>query len=73
MRNGDQSDNSVEKHTYLDISKVHPVEVGQHLVDLGGVLEDSAGRLGQVVQTGVTSERLGKGADHRHLEHGRRR
>lgn len=61
------------KHTNLDISKVHPVEVGQHLVDLGGVLEDGAGRLGQVVQTGVTSERLGEGADHRHLEHRWRR
>lgn len=58
------------QHLYLNISKVHPVEVRQHLVDLWGILEDGAGRLGQVVQTGVTSQRLGKGADHRHLHQG---
>lgn len=57
---------------HLDVSEVHPVEVGEHLVDLRGILEDSAGCLGQVVQTGVTSQCLGKGTDHCHLHHGDR-
>lgn len=52
---------------YLDVGKVHPVEVGEHLVDLGGVLEDGPGRLGQVVQAGVASQSLSKGTDHGHL------
>lgn len=52
---------------YLDVGKVHPVEVGEHLVDLGGVLEDGPGRLGQVVQAGVASQSLSKRADHGHL------
>lgn len=55
---------------YLDVGEVHPVEVGEHLVDLRGILEDSAGCLGQVVQTGVTSQCLGEGADYCHLHHG---
>lgn len=52
---------------HLDVGEVHPVEVGEHLVDLGGVLEDGARRLGQVVQTGVSSQSLSKRADHGHL------
>lgn len=53
--------------SYLDVGKVHPVEVGEHLVDLGGVLEDGPGRLGQVVQAGVASQSLSEGTDHGHL------
>lgn len=52
---------------YLDVGKVHPVEVGEHLVDLGGVLKDGPGGLGQVVQAGVASQSLSKGTDHSHL------
>lgn len=52
---------------HLDVGKVHPVEVGEHLVDLGGVLEDGTRRLGQVVQTGVSSQSLSKRTDHGHL------
>lgn len=61
---------AVEKmaNIYLNIGKVHPVEVRQHLVDLWGILEDGAGCLGQVVQTGITSQCLGKGTDHSHLQ-----
>lgn len=44
----------------LDISKVHTVKVREHLVDLSCVLEDSAGCLGEVVQTGVATQGLGK-------------
>lgn len=44
----------------LDVGEVDPVEVREHLVDLGCVLEDSAGRLGQVVQAGVATQRLSK-------------
>lgn len=44
----------------LDVGKVDAVEVRQHLVDLGRVLEDGAGRLGQVVQTGVAAQGLGE-------------
>lgn len=47
--------------TNLYISKVNTVEVGQHLVDLCCVLEDSTGCLGQVVQTSVATQCLGKG------------
>lgn len=60
------------RQIYLNVGKIHSVEVREHLVDLGGVLEDGASCLGQVVQTGVTSQRLGKGTDHRHLHHGDR-
>lgn len=52
---------------YLYVGEVHPVEVREHLVDLGGVLQNGAGRLGQVVQTGVTPQSLGERTDHRHL------
>ena len=48
---------------YLYISKVDTVEVCEHLVDLGGVLQHGAGRLGQVVQGGVATQGLGKSTD----------
>jgi len=46
--------------TDLDVSEVDAVQVGEHLVDLGRVLEDSAGCLGEMVQTGVATQCLGK-------------
>lgn len=47
--------------TYLDIGKVHSVEVGEHLTDLGGVLQHGPGGLGEVVEGGVATEGLGEG------------
>ncbi len=46
--------------TNLDVGKVDAVEVREHLVDLSCVLEDGAGCLREVIQTGVASQRLGK-------------
>lgn len=46
----------------LYISEVHPIEVGEHLIDLSRVLEDGTGGLGQVVQAGVAAQSLGEGA-----------
>lgn len=46
--------------TNLDVGKVNTVKVREHLVDLGCVLEDSAGCLGEVVQTCVATQCLGK-------------
>lgn len=46
--------------TNLNVSKVDTVEVGKHLVDLSRVLEDGTCRLGEVVQTGVATQGLGK-------------
>ena len=34
----------------LHVAKVHPVEVGEHLANLGGVLQHCSGSLSQVVQ-----------------------
>lgn len=34
----------------LHVAKVHPVEVGEHLANLGGVLQYCSGSLSQVVQ-----------------------
>ena len=53
---------------YLYVGKVHPVEVREHLVDLRRVLQDRAGRLGQVVEGGVPAQRLSERARTRHLE-----
>lgn len=63
--------NSVEvthsKVTNLDISKVHTVKVREHLVDLSCILEDSTGCLGEVVQTCVATQGLGKSIGWCHL------
>jgi len=56
-----------DRSTHLHVGEIHTVEVGEHLVDLGCVLQDGAGRLGQVVQAGVAAQRLGEGADAHHL------
>ena len=53
--------NSIKKHkSYLDIGKVHSVEVCQHLTDLRGILQHGPGSLGQVVQRGITTQSLCK-------------
>ena len=52
---------------YLHVGKVHPVEVGQHLVDLGGVLQHGSSCLGQVVQRRVPAQGLRKRRHYRHL------
>lgn len=52
----------------LDVGKVDAVEVREHLVDLGCVLEDGAGCLGQMVQTGVAAQGLGEGVGRRDLQ-----
>lgn len=57
----------ISKVTNLDISKVNTVKVREHLVDLGRVLEDSAGCLGKVVQTCVATQCLGKSIGWCHL------
>lgn len=55
--------------SHLNVGKVHAVEIGEHLVDLGGILEDGSCCLGQMVQTRVTSQSLRKSTDHSHLQH----
>lgn len=57
---------SVEE-SYLHVGKVHAVEVAEHLVDLGGVLEHRPSRLRQVVEGRVPPQSLGKGTDHADL------
>lgn len=52
---------------HLHIGKVHAVEVAEHLVDLGRVLQHCPGRLRQVVEGRVAPQRLGKGTDDAHL------
>lgn len=47
----------------LHVGEVDAVEVAQHLVDLRGVLQHGARRLGQVVQRRVSAQRLCKGTD----------
>lgn len=54
------NENAARHWTDLDVGKVDAVEVGQHLIDLSRVLEDSTGCLGQVVQTGVAAQGLSK-------------
>lgn len=46
---------------YLNVGEVHPVEVVEHLVDLGRVLKHGASCLGQVVERRVPAQSLGKG------------
>ena len=62
-------------HLFLDINKVDPVEIGQHLRDLSGVLQYGAGRLRQMVEGRVAAQRLGEGGDggQLHLHHAGRR
>lgn len=60
---GEEGDGS----TNLYVSEIDPVEVREHLVDLGRVLQDRAGGLSQVVQAGVAPQCLGEGAYTHHL------
>ncbi len=53
--------------TYLHIGKVNPVEIAEHLVDLGGVLQDRTGRLRQMIQRRVSAEGLSKGTNSGYL------
>ena len=55
--------------SYLYVGEVDAVEVAEHLIDLGGVLQHGAGRLGQVVQRGVPTQGLSKCTHHRCLQH----
>lgn len=65
---GEEGDGS----TNLYVSEIDPVEVREHLVDLGRVLQDRAGGLSQVVQASVAPQCLGEGAYTHHLmERGR--
>ena len=52
----------------MHIGKVHSVQVCQHLTDLRGILQHSPGSLGQVVQRGITTQRLCKCTTCRHLQ-----
>lgn len=47
--------------THLHVGKIHSVEVGEHLADLGGILQHSPGCLCEVVEGGVATEGLGEG------------
>ena len=52
---------------YLDVGKVDAVEVGQHLTDLRGVLENGASCLRQMVERCVATQRLREGHHRAHL------
>ena len=52
---------------HLHVGKVHAVEVAEHLVDLGRVLQHRPGRLRQMVEGRVAPQRLGEGTDDAHL------
>lgn len=53
--------------SHLHIGKVHAVEVAEHLVDLGGVLQHCPGRLCQMVEGRVPPKGLRKGTHHTDL------
>lgn len=40
--------------SYLHVSEINPIEIAEHLVDLGRVLQHRPGGLGQVVQGRVS-------------------
>ena len=44
--------------TYLYVSKVHPIEIAEHLTDLRWILEHCSGSLGKVVEGGVATKGL---------------
>lgn len=53
--------------SHLHVGKVHAVEVTEHLVDLGSVLEHRPGCLSEVIEGRVSAQGLGKGTDHAYL------
>lgn len=53
--------------SHLHIGKVHSIEVIQHLVNLGRVLQHCSCRLRQVVEGRVAPQRLCEGAYNTHL------
>ena len=53
--------------SHLHIGEVHAVEVAEHLVDLGGVLQHCPGRLRQMVEGCVPPQGLRKGTHHNDL------
>lgn len=55
------------RESHLHVGEVHTVEVAEHLVDLGGVLQHCARRLSQVIEGCVSAQGLGEGTDHRNL------
>ena len=57
----------VPGRSHLHIGKVHAVEVAEHLVDLGGVLQHCPGRLRQMVEGRVPPQGLRKGTHHTDL------
>lgn len=57
----------VATYLLLDVVKVDAVQIGQHLVDLGRVVQHGPGGLSQVVQRGVAPQGLREGVHRRHL------
>lgn len=51
----------------LHVVEVDPVEVREHLVNLGRVVQDGARGLRQVIEAGVAAQGLGEGVDAHHL------
>lgn len=52
---------------YLYIAEVNTVEVAEHLCDLSRVLQDGAGRLGQMIKRGVPPQSLSERSRTHHL------